>query len=97
MPLIGRPGSYPRRVEILLWLVPPVVVTLVAMGWVTWLGRQQDREVDREQAVRRLGEVLSEHRPEPRYAARVAPRDRSTGVAVRPSAAQPPEEQRRAG
>lgn len=98
-------ASYPRRVEILLWLVPPAVVTVVAMVWVTWLGRQDLREIDREKAVRRLGEALSEERqarrPTGRYAPRVPQRDRSTGVAVRPSRAQsapsPSEQERRAG
>jgi hypothetical protein len=93
------------RVEILLWLVPPVVVTLVAMAWVGWLGRQERREVDRELAVRRLGEALSEQRrarrPTGAYAPRIPHRDRSTGVAVRRSpaapSAEPPEQERRAG
>jgi len=92
-------------VEILLWLVPPAVVTLVAMVWVGWLGRQERREVDREQAVRRLGEALSEQRlarrPTGAYAPRVPKRrDRSTGVAVRRTPtppAEPPEQERRAG
>ena len=44
--------------EILLWLVPPVVVTVLAMLWVAWLGREGRGEVDREVAVRRLGEAL---------------------------------------
>ncbi len=91
--------------EILLWLVPPAVVTVVAMVWVSWLGRQDRREVDHERAVRRLGEALSEERrarrPTGGYAPRVPQRDRSTGVAVRPSRAEasppPPEQERRAG
>ena len=75
-----------RGVEILLWLVPPAVVTLLAMGWVTWLGREGRGEVDRETAVRRLGEALSAERTDlPRYAVTPPERDRSTGVAVRPS------------
>jgi len=98
-------GAYSRIVEILLWLVPPVVVTAVAMVWVTWLGRHGRREIDRDLAVRRLGEALSEERrarrPTTGYAARVPPRDRSTGVAVRPSRANParkgPEQERRVG
>jgi hypothetical protein len=96
------------KVEILLWLVPPAVVTVVAMVWVTWLGRQGRREVDREAAVRRLGEALSDERrarrPTSGYAPRVPLRDRSSGVAVRPSrmkqpAPDPdqPEQERRAG
>lgn len=73
---------------ILLWLVPPVVVTVVAMAWVAWLGREGRGEVDRDVAVRRLGEALQREprrRRTPGYAAPVPPRDRSTGVAVRPS------------
>ncbi|MDE0777407.1 MAG: hypothetical protein OSB43_14120 [Nocardioides sp.] len=78
---------------VVLWLLPPVVVTLVAMGWVAWLGRESRGEVDRDQAVRRLGAALdpqpsrwrpwARSRPRPGYA--VAPRtpDRSTGVAIR--------------
>jgi hypothetical protein len=68
-------------VDILLWLVPPAVVTVVAMLWVGWLGRAGRGEVDRETAVRRLGEALSR---EPRVRTVVRnPRERSTGVAVR--------------
>ena len=91
--------------EILLWLVPPALATVAAMVWVSWLGRQDRREVDREQAVRRLGEALSDERrarrPTGGYAPRVPQRDRSTGVAVRPSrvpsSVTPPEQARRAG
>jgi hypothetical protein len=68
-------------VEILLWLVPPVVVTVLAMVWVGWVGRER-RELDRDEAVRRLGKVLDkEPRPLPRRTP--VPRERSTGVAVR--------------
>jgi cytochrome c-type biogenesis protein CcmH/NrfF len=71
--------------EILLWLVPPAVVTVVAMLWVGWVGRERRGEVDREVAVRRLGEALS-RRPQQRpYAVVRRDRDRSTGIAVRPS------------
>ncbi len=76
--------------EILLWLVPSVVVTVVAMLWVAWLGREGRGEVDREVAVRRLGEALEpgprrRRSPAPGYAAERPARDRSTGIAVRPS------------
>ena len=70
--------------EILLWLVPPAVVTVVAMLWVGWVGRERRGEVDREVAVRRLGEALG-RRPQQPYAAGRRDRDRSTGIAVRPS------------
>jgi hypothetical protein len=71
--------------EILLWLVPPAVVTVVAMLWVGWVGRERRGEVDREVAVRRLGEALSRRPQQPPYAAARRDRDRSTGIAVRPS------------
>ena len=68
--------------EILLWLVPPVVVTLLAMAWVGWVGREGRGAVDREEAVRRLGDALE--RPKPLPALPVPRRrERSTGVAVR--------------
>ena len=76
--------------DILLWLVPSVVVTAVAMLWVGWLGREGRGEVDREVAVRRLAGALEpdprrRRRPAPGYAAEPPAADRSTGIAVRPS------------
>ncbi|WP_343906015.1 hypothetical protein [Nocardioides aquiterrae] len=76
--------------EILFWLVPSAVVTVVAMLWVAWLGREGRGEVDREVAVRRLATALERdprrrRRPAPGYAAERPAPDRSTGVAVRPS------------
>ena len=77
--------------EILLWLVPSVVVAVVAMLWVAWLGREGRGEVDRDVAVRRLAEAMQREpkRPTP-YSARTPDRDRSTGIAVRPSRASRP-------
>ena len=72
--------------EILLWLVPPAVVTLLAMVWVSWLGREGRGEVDREEAVRRLTKAMQKDHPGARKPRPVHERDRSTGVAVRPSA-----------
>ena len=68
--------------EILLWLVPPAVVTVLAMCWVGWLGREGRGEVDRETAVRRLGDALNRP-PRGQVVVRQQPRERSTGVAVR--------------
>ena len=70
--------------EILLWLVPPAVVTLLAMAWVGWIGREGRGEVDPEVAVRRMAAALSRPTPQ-RYAAARPRRERSTGIAVRPS------------
>jgi hypothetical protein len=79
---------------VLLWLVPTVVVTAVAMVWVAWAGREGRGEVDREVALRRVARALDpaprrrglsrSRRPVPTYVA-PAVRERSTGVAVRPS------------
>ena len=79
--------------EILYWLLPPVVVTVVAMAWVSWLGREGRGEVDRDVAVARLAEALQREDkvdPATRYAPRTPARDRSTGIAVRPSRAPRP-------
>lgn len=76
--------------EILLWLVPAAVVTLAAMLWVAWWGREGRGEVDRETAARRLGEALTrERRRRPGYAIPRRTPDRSTGVALRPSRLRP--------
>ena len=76
--------------EILLWLVPAAVVTLVTMLWVGWWGREGRGEVDRETAARRLGEALSrEQESRPGYAVSRRTPDRSTGVALRPSKLRP--------
>jgi hypothetical protein len=74
------------EVEILLWLAPPVVVTVVAMLWVSWVGRERSA-VDRDEAVRRLGAALEKEprtrrTPRPAGSERTAPA-RSSGVAVR--------------
>jgi hypothetical protein len=99
-------------VEILLWLVPPVVVTLLAMAWVGWVGREGRGEVDRDEAVRRLGAALEREQPT-RPSRLPRRREPSTGVAVRrtpgtaarpaaraaarPAAESGADEQRRAG
>ena len=74
--------------EILLWLVPPAAVTFVAMLWVTWLGREGRGEVDREVAVRRLAQALQKESPAHTSTRPTPMRDRSTGIAVRPSRSQ---------
>ena len=71
--------------EILLWLVPTGVVTSVAMLWVAWLGREGRGEVDRDVAVQRMAGAMQREHPATRTQRPVAPRDRSTGIAVRPS------------
>jgi hypothetical protein len=75
-------------VEILWWLAPPVVATVLAMLWVSWLGREGRGAVDPEVAVRRLSKAMS--RPTRVTARATSMRghgvgERSTGIAVRPS------------
>ena len=72
--------------EILLWLVPPAVVTLLAMAWVSWLGREGRGEIDREEAVRRLTKAMQKDHPGARKPRPLPAHDRSTGIAVRRSA-----------
>ena len=73
--------------QILWWLAPPVVATALAMLWVSWLGRAGRGQVDREVAVRRLGDAMAKPTPTPRKPppVRKSPPERGTGVAVRPS------------
>lgn len=72
--------------EILLWLVPSAVVTVVAMVWVAVAGRERSTGIDRDEAVRRMGVALRKPARQ-RYAGRPHSADRSTGIAVRPSRA----------
>jgi hypothetical protein len=72
-------------VEILLWLVPAVVVTVVAMVWVSWISRDGRGEVDRDVAVEKLGRALAKDLPAGTRRTTAPARDRSTGIAVRPS------------
>ncbi len=71
--------------EILWWLAPPVVVTALAMLWVSWLGREGRGEVDRDVANQRLADAMRREHPGRIRQIPAPPRDRSTGVAVRPS------------
>lgn len=77
--------------EILWWLAPPAVVTVIAMLWVSWLGREGRGEVDRDAAVERLAKALRKEHPGTARTTSTPtrPRDRSTGIAVRPSSSSP--------
>lgn len=71
--------------EILLWLVPAAVVTVAAMVWVSWVGRDGHGEIDRDVAAERLGRALAKELPAGTRRTSAPARDRSTGIAVRPS------------
>ncbi len=72
--------------EILLWLVPSIVATALAMLWVTWAGRPERDERDRSDAAyaRFASAIAKEHPAAGRPRPSAVP-DRSTGIAVRPS------------
>ena len=73
-------------VEILLWLVPTAVVTVLAMVWAGWAGRPQRAETDRsEAAYERFAKAITKEHPGVGRARPSVVRDRSTGIAVRPS------------
>ncbi len=82
--------------EILLWWLPPAIVTLVAMLWVSWLGRARDLSPDRSDAAQeRFAAAILRDLPGEVTRTVSAPRpvrERSTGIAVRPSQRQVPQQ-----
>ena len=79
-------GASPVAVEILWWLAPAGVVTLLAMFWATWAARPRRDERDRsEAAYERVAAAMAKEHPMNGRGRPVAVRDRSTGIAVRPS------------
>jgi hypothetical protein len=73
-------------VEILWWLVPAAVTTALAMCWAGWKGRPRPEGRDRsEAAYERFARAIEREHPAAGRTGPVAPRDRSTGIAVRPS------------
>lgn len=76
-------------VEILLWWLPPVIVTSIAMAWVSWQGRARDVRPDRSEAAQeRFAAAIMRELPSAVTSRVSAPRpvrERSTGLAVRPS------------
>jgi hypothetical protein len=73
-------------VDILLWLVPSGVVLVVMMAWAAWAGRPRREETDRsEAAYERFARAIAKEHPAAGRARPPVVRDRSTGIAVRPS------------
>ena len=72
--------------EILIWLVPAGVVLVIMMAWAAWAGRPQREEVDRSDAAyERFAKAITKEHPAAGRPRPVVVRDRSTGIAVRPS------------
>ncbi len=72
------------------WLAPAGVVTVVAMLWAAWAGRprRDGRGVQAQRRVadhERLGRAIAREHPGARRPRPMTVRDRSTGIAVRPS------------
>ncbi|MBA2699536.1 MAG: hypothetical protein H0U61_12335 [Nocardioidaceae bacterium] len=73
--------------EVLWWLVPPLVATFLAMLWAGWLGRQRDDDGrdDSDAALAKMAVALS--RPAPHrstlHSPPAATTEPSHGVAVR--------------
>ena len=76
--------------EILVWLVPTGVVLVVMMLWAGWAGRPRRDETDRSDAAyERFARAITKEHPGAGRARPSVTRDRSTGIAVRPSRTQP--------
>jgi hypothetical protein len=68
------------------------VVLLVMIAWASWAGRPRREETDRsEAAYERFAAAIAKKHPVGYRARPPAARDRSTGIAVRPSR-RPPED-----
>ena len=72
--------------EILWWLAPAGVATVLAMLWATWAGRPRRTENHRsEAAYERFAAAIAKEHPAAGLPKPVRAPDRSTGIAVRPS------------
>ena len=73
-------------VEILLWLVPTGVVAVAMMAWASWAGRpRREQEVRSEAAYERFARAIAKEHPAASRPRPMVVRDRSTGIAIRPS------------
>lgn len=72
--------------EILLWLVPTAVVAVVMMVWAAWAGRPRREQAERtEAAYERFAAAIAKDHPGASRPRPMVARDRSTGIAIRPS------------
>ncbi len=69
-----------------MWLAPAGVVLVIMMAWAAWVGRPRREETDRsEAAYERFAQAIAREHPATGRARPPVVRDRSTGIAVRPS------------
>ncbi|HEX6247675.1 MAG TPA: hypothetical protein VFZ64_07380 [Nocardioidaceae bacterium] len=72
--------------EILFWLAPTAVVAVVMMVWASWAGRPRREQADRsEAAYERFARAIAREHPGSARPRPMVARDRSTGIAIRPS------------
>lgn len=70
--------------EILGWLAPAAVVTLLAMVWAAWAGRPERADAERDEATyARFAKAIAREHPAAGRPFPVAHLDRSAGIAVR--------------
>lgn len=72
--------------EILLWLAPTAVVAVVMMAWASWAGRPRREHADRSDAAyEKFARAITREHPGASRPRPMVVRDRSTGIAIRPS------------
>ncbi len=72
--------------NVLLWLAPSGAVLLLAMAWAAWAGRPQREQDSRSDAAyERFARAIAKEHPAAGRPRPATVRDRSTGIAVRPS------------
>lgn len=72
--------------SVLLWLVPSGVVLVVMMAWAAWAGRPRPEQNGRsEAAYEKFAAAIGREHPGASRPRPATVRDRSTGIAVRPS------------
>lgn len=77
--------AYPGRVEILLWLAVPLAVTALAIVWAAWSGRPRDERGSDERDREKFAKAMTTRKARKPLMIAAQQRDRSSGVAVRPS------------
>ena len=82
--------------SVLAWLLPTGVVLVVMMVWAAWAGRPQREQNDRsEAAYEKFAKAIGREHPGASRPRPAVVRDRSTGIAVRPSRRGPTPQPRR--
>ncbi len=72
--------------EILFWLVPTGAVAVVMMVWAAWAGRPRREDTGRsEESYERFAAAIAKSHPGASRPRPMVARDRSTGIAIRPS------------